>query len=348
MNTIFREEDFIFTQLPVPAPFSYPAEITNGQAVLCNWEDDQRIGHSTFAFDDASSEALYAEKYHHRLINLVDREMTVRREGKIEPAGGALLSVKRGNVSVCWVPRETAEWVKVSYRHAQAIEKLRTAYMEILDQTDLEALFSYSQDISGLFLPCPAKEFFDGNPRYIICGQETTGWRNILCGMRNKRLVNEEDITASMQQAEGFARVGARRSKFMQFYRSAASRLRPKAPAAVLWSNQFSASFRSASPVNLPPEIFRILRELSYSVLRAQFEILQPDVVIFTTGPGRDRYLKECFTGWVSVKVIEPRRLWHFKVGEVHCIRTSHPRWVKGNEYLDRAVDLAKELQGTA
>jgi len=41
-----------------------------------------------------------------------------------------------------------------------------------------------------------------------------------------------------------------------------------------------------------------MLKEISYSVLRAQFEILQPDVVIFTTGPGRDRYLKECFTGW--------------------------------------------------
>tara|TARA_R110000868_G_scaffold155362_1_gene381792 strand:- start:5226 stop:6263 length:1038 start_codon:yes stop_codon:yes gene_type:complete len=345
MNTIFREEDFNFTQLPMPAPFSYPAEVTNGQAVLCSWEDDQRIGHSTFAFDDASSEALYAEKYHHRLINLVDREMTVRRERNIEPAGGALLSVKRGAVSVCWLPRETAEWVKISYRHAQAIEKLRTAYMEILDQTDLDALFSCSQDISGLFLPCPAKEFFDGKPRHIICGQETTGWRNSTCEVRNKRVVSEADIADSMLRAQAFAGYGAKRSKFMQFYRSAAVRLRPEAPAAALWSNQFCASFRSASPVKLPPDIFRILKELSYSVLRAQFEILQPDVVIFTTGPGRDRYLKECFTDWDSVKVIEPRRLWHFKVGEINCIRTSHPRWVKGNEYLDRAVNLAKELQ---
>lgn len=343
MIAIFREEDFDFTLLPMPAPFSYPAEITDGQAVLCSWEDDQRIGHSTFAFDDASSEALYAEKYHHRLINLVDREMTVRREGNIEPAGGALLSVKRGDVSVCWVSRETAEWVKISYRHVQAIEKLRTAYMEILDQTDLEALFSYSQDISGVFLPCPAKEFFDGKPRYIICGQETTGWRNSSCGMRNKLLVSEEYVTASMQQAEAFGTYGAKRSKFMQFYRSAAMRLRPEAPAAALWSNQFCASFRAASPVSLPPEIFLILKELSYSVLRAQFEILQPDVVIFTTGPGRDRYLRECFPNYESVEVIEPRRLWHFKVGDVRCIRTSHPRWVKGTQYLDRAVDLANE-----
>jgi len=112
-------------------------------------------------------------------------------------------------------------------------------YVEILEQTDLEALFSYSQDISGLFLPCPAKEFFDGKPRYIICGQETKGWRNSTCGLRNKRLVSDEDVTASMQQAEAFGSYGAKRSKFMQFYRSAALRLRPDALAAALWSNQF-------------------------------------------------------------------------------------------------------------
>jgi len=70
----------------------------------------------------------------------------------------------------------------------------------------------------------------------------------------------------------------------MQFYRSAALSFRPDA-LGILWSNQFSGF---GKPSSLPPEIFRMLKRDFLLSTKAQFEILQPDVVIFTTARGRE------------------------------------------------------------
>ena len=258
-----------------------------------------------------------------------------------ESADGAPLRIGRGDESIRRATREEAERAQHSSQHAEAVEKLKAAYVQALQRADLETLFATPDALSGVFLPCPAETYYASKRRVLVVGQETRGWRNKSCSLRATSQVNDAEVAASMQATWEFASHGARRSKFMQFYRQVSAQVSPGTRDAVVWSNQFCVSFESGSPVRLPHAIFHVVKELSYDLLRAQLDILQPQVVIFTTGPARDRYLKECFPHYQTVKVFEPRRLWHFKIGEIHCLRTSHPRWARGTEHLDRAIQLA-------
>lgn len=343
MKKIFRDDDLPFTSLPIEPPTTLPRAGVNGQAVLCSWPEDNHIGHSSFIFDDAVADALYAASYHHQLIRQIDDEMSLRRSRGEEPAGGALVRIEAAKISVCWVSREEAERIKRKCHHAQAVDELKKAYIKILEQADLEAMFANHEDLSGVFLPCPAESYFASGPRVLIVGQETKDWRNNSCSIRNTRFINDTGVAASMRCAQEFVSYGATQSKFMQFYRKASSQLRSDAPDAAVWSNQFCISFKSGSPTKLSPEAFRTVKQVSYDLLKAQIDILRPGAIIFTTGPARDSYIKECFPDYKTEAVLEPRRLWHFKIGTIHCLRTSHPRWVRGAEFLDRAIKLAKE-----
>ena len=266
----------------------------------------------------------------------------MRQSRNDEPTGGALVQIEAANVSVCWVTQEEAEQIKRNYQHAQAVEDLKAAYIKILQRTDFKSLFDGFEELSGVFLPCPAESYFESSPRVMIVGQQTKGWRNKLCNLRNKRVVDDAGILASMYHTQTFARRGAKQSAFMQFYRKASGRFCPGARDAAIWSNQFCLSYKSGSPTELPTDAFKTVATLSYDLLKAQIEILQPDVVIFTTGPDRDKYIKECFPEYETVEILEPRRLWHFRVGGIHCFRISHPRWVAGTKYLNKAIELAK------
>lgn len=142
-------------------------------------------------------------------------------------------------------------------QYDNALIKLKEAYIKILEQVDLDALFLNPEGLSGVFLPCPAPDYFAGGPRFLIVGQETRGWRNKSCSLRNTRQIIEQEVVDSMHRARDFASYGARSSIFMQFYRKACSRLQPEATCAAVWSNQFCVSYKSGSPTKLPIETFR-------------------------------------------------------------------------------------------
>lgn len=89
---------------------------------------------------------------------------------------------------------------------------------------------------------------------------------------------------------------------------------------------------------------FKVIESLSAKLLRAQFEVLKPNVAIFTVGSARDQFIKDTFHELETQSVIHPRRLWHFKIGDTHCFRTNHPRWSGSKRYIDEALALAKEV----
>ncbi|MGM0695096.1 MAG: hypothetical protein ACQEUN_17105 [Pseudomonadota bacterium] len=339
MEMLFDHRGHHFEPLSVGPPVSVPLDRVNGSAIFCRWPDEPGVGHSRFSFDDAVADRLFAEKYHHTLIANIDQAISQRQRQGTEPSGGALLYFEQGLPSICWVSLQEAERLKALSQHAEAVEELQTAYLEALQRADLEHLAGGIEGLSGVFLPCPAPAYFESHPRVMVVGQETRGWRNDACRLRAPHGVNAAEVAESMRCSQAFAAQGARRSRFMQFYRKVSRQVAPGQADAAVWSNQFCMSFRSGSPERLPEAAFQAVETLSHELLRAQFEILQPQAVIFTTGPGRDKYLKACFPAYETVEVMEPRRLWHFKVGDTQCVRTSHPRWVKGTEYLDRAIE---------
>lgn len=340
----FQEANYAFEHFPMDPPASIPRADVNGWAVLCTWPDEGGIGHSSFSFDESSSETLYAEKYHHQLIYRIDNAITQRSERRESPSGGALLKIEQGKVSVCWVSRKEAERVKSAHHHAQAFDELKSEYQKVLEHSEIETLFSAHSELSGVFLPSPSQNYFNSHPRVFVVGQETRGWRNRSCSIKNQYSIDDVGLDASMKLSQEFSSSGEKQSTFLQFYRKLASRIYSDSRDAALWSNQFCVSYKSGSPEGLPTGAFDIVKKISFGLLRAQIDILEPNVIVFTTGPDRDKYIKECFPEYETVDIVEPRRLWHFKVGDVDCIRTSHPRWVEGTKYLNRAIGMVQEF----
>lgn len=340
----FQTANFFFEHFPIDPPPAIPRAQINGWAVLCTWPEENYIGHSSFSFDESASESIYAAKYHHQLIRQIDNEIAQRSEHRAFPSGGAFLKIEQGDVYICWVSREDAERAKSTHHHAQAVEELKLEYNKVLKQSDIEALFSAHPELSGVFLPSPSPNYFNSHPRVFVVGQETRGWRNKTCCLKNQFSTDEAGLDASMKVSQEFSSSGAKQSTFLQFYRKLSSAIDSDSMDAALWSNQFCVSYNSGSPASLPPASFDVVKTLSFNLLRAQIDILKPSVVVFTTGPDRDKYIKECFPDYKTIKIIEPRRLWHFKIGDINCIRTSHPRWVEGTEYLNRAIRMVQEF----
>lgn len=221
------------------------------------------------------------------------------------------------------------------------LRELEERYLDALQDVDLSSLFD-DPLLSGLFLSKPDPSFFSSKCKVMIIGQETKAWRNAECEAKNFKKVDIETIRKSMNRSLEVNAQKAGRSKFRQFYKEASKTLcwdsfDPSNSA--LWSNQFCISYKSASPVKA--DKFHLIKELSATLLKAQFEVLKPDVAIFAVGSGRDKYIKDSFY-YENSKVIEPRRLWSFSVNKTCCFRTNHPRSPVSPPYLKQAINLAK------
>lgn len=225
----------------------------------------------------------------------------------------------------------------------QKIAQLEARYCEIIRETDLRGLYGNSQ-LSGVFLASPSNAYFESSKKVFIIGQETRNWRGAKCHIKNEYSSDINAIRESMQATLDFNQKKPKSSKFRQFYIKASNLLSksnsdPKHSA--VWTNQFCISYKGNSPVH--SDAFPEIKELSKKLLKAQFEILSPDIAIFTVGSSRDKYIKEALDV-TTIDVIHPRRLWHFKVGDTNCFRCNHPRWHGANRYLAEALELAKAL----
>jgi uracil-DNA glycosylase len=107
----------------------------------------------------------------------------------------------------------------------------------------------------------------------------------------------------------------------------------------VVWGNLFCVSHAGRTPTNSPT--FAHIQALSTRLLRAQISVVDPDVILFTTGAAYDSFLRDCFPDRSGSVVIEPRCLWRFRLGRALCFRTSHPRYVAHNQWRNQALDLA-------
>jgi len=231
----------------------------------------------------------------------------------------------------------------VTASSSSTIKALENRYQEILSRFDLPKIYS-DGFLSGVFLAKPDESYFDAERKVIIVGQETRAWRNPICKIRNGYDIDIPSIQDSMNASLSFNRKDPKKSRFRQFYKKASTTLSkstsdPKNSA--VWANQFCMSFKGKSPRKSGS--FGEIQKLSSLLLQAQFEILKPDVAIFTVGSSRDFFIKETFS-YETVRVITPRRLWHFKIDNTHCFRVNHPRWPGSAPYLRETLSLSQKL----
>lgn len=225
--------------------------------------------------------------------------------------------------------------------YQNTLRELEKRYLEALQNIDLSDLFK-DQHLSGLFLPKPDVSFFSSKCKVMIIGQEPKVWRNTKCEAKNHQYVDIKSIRMSMDATLKFNSKKAGRCKFRQFYKKASKALCSDSldPSnSALWSNQFCISYKSSSP--LKSDKFDMIEKLSSDLLQVQFDVLKPDVAIFTVGSGRDKYIKSSFQ-YEASNVIEPRRLWSFCINKTNCFRTNHPRSSVSPPYLKQAIELAR------
>ncbi|MFZ6648493.1 hypothetical protein ACO0LO_22405 [Undibacterium sp. TJN25] len=188
-------------------------------------------------------------------------------------------------------------------------------------------------------MPSVSDAYLESRLKLMIVGKETRAWTGGLhraAGFRDE----QSYVEFSMQAHADFLLMQPQKHKFFQFYRQAVNAVAVTEPAAgnnAVWANLFCVSSNANSPTDLPAAIFRDIRDMSRALLLAQVDILKPDAILFVTGPGYDRYLKEFFAITDGI-VHEPRALWSFRANGIPAFRTHHPQWEKGRQYRLRAL----------
>ncbi|MCU8040395.1 hypothetical protein ACRN98_17975 [Shewanella oncorhynchi] len=227
----------------------------------------------------------------------------------------------------------------------EVIIQLKEAYLDILSKTDFSKIYA-SPGLSGIFLACPDKSYFEAKRKVLFIGQEPKTWRTN-CPIKNGAEVTQQLIQQAMSQTVHQSKLPSGKHKLLNFYHKcslALSEGQPEIGCSAVYSNQFCMSLQRRSPERSPA--FKMIEELSNSLLEAQFTILKPDIAIFTTGSNRDKYIKNALN-YSTVEVVVPRKLWHFQVNETHCFRINHPsarqsRKLELSDYQDGAIERAK------
>lgn len=218
---------------------------------------------------------------------------------------------------------------------------LAQRYLGILSNWALQDIFS-DKNSSGLFLADVSPGFDDATRRIMVVGMETKQWRDETCPFKMGSVPTLDAVLESMSVQRKLLEGPAGRHKFLQFLKHVmrvASENMPGANISTVWANMFCVSHAAKSPTK-SASIAQI-QALSAKLLRAQIEVVNPDVILFTTGAGYDSFVRECFPERSESRVIEPRCLWEFRLGRALCYRTSHPRYAAHNRWREQAMDIA-------
>jgi hypothetical protein len=212
---------------------------------------------------------------------------------------------------------------------------LSERYLEVLERHDLVTIAQSERPgvLSGLFLPMVDDAYLQSDVRVLLIGQEPKKWGKDLHSLVvGGNLLTElrPYILSQMEAYRKTAAMLARRSRFRQFHFRLHTRLRSQVGSnhnAIFWGNLFCISRKSGSPTKAS-QIVRIAA-LSRDLLNVQFEVLQPQMIVFTTGSSYDSFLKEQIEyEYTTLPGLKPKHYWPFTVDtlEVKAWRVRHPR----------------------
>lgn len=216
---------------------------------------------------------------------------------------------------------------------------LKEKYLEILsgcnvnffDRTSVvESIAGYSD----VFLPGSPTEWKSGR-RVMIVGRETRGWkRPASIGFYDTL---ERHIDAMVGCHTSFsARHGSKKKQnrgetFWNFMRSVGNIV---GDGNVAWCNLFCMDFEGTMP---PPrqQHYDAVKSLSAQLLKAEINILRPDMIIFANGGSSVLVRREFFplsgpesvcTDWRPVGKFDRKKLERFTLyGSIDCYRINHP-----------------------
>lgn len=194
----------------------------------------------------------------------------------------------------------------------QANILLRERYLAKLDIHQLSAITERERNgvLSGLFLPTVADAYLDSQVRIMLIGQDPRRW-----GISMHALATGERTPAAL---DTYVRAQ------MKSYSCAAAEEWPGVHVFL----QFRKQLRTALRPFLAPGADAI-RILSGQLLAIQLEVLQPDLVVFASGPNYDKFLKDQIGHrYTTLDGFKPREFWPMQIESPPCLgwRVRHPR----------------------
>lgn len=200
----------------------------------------------------------------------------------------------------------------------------------------LDQIRQGDKDISWPLLLKVHRQYFQVSQRLLIVGQQTYGW-----GCGDDEDAGAEPVTWLMDGYTCFALGhGYTPSPFWQASHQLYGRLNPNGPPlGFLWSNLVKVDMKGERPV---PHVEDAVCQLG--LVRAELEIVRPDIVVFFTGTGYDARLRSTFP---EVRFVERGeclvRLEHTALPH-HTYRTPHPLSLRLSKKWDTLDNLTKEI----
>jgi hypothetical protein len=218
---------------------------------------------------------------------------------------------------------------------------LANEYSKILESLDIMYLDRKHPEgkrpagLSGLFLTSIFDEYRHAKNKIMIIGSETREW-NIL--KENEEFTNLNDyIEKSMIKHENFfkKRLNGEDSRGYAFHNFTRAISNKCGKDGLIYSNLFCFAWNKKSPIHC--EYFETIKKHSELLLKAQIEVLKPQVIIFANGmtsvPYRCEFFpihgenKVCTNGQdYSSEGISNHHLWEFDLyDDIRCYRIHHP-----------------------
>ena len=231
------------------------------------------------------------------------------------------------------------------------VKRYQDTYKE--NQAIIHALLSNS-NLSKIHLGFVPDDFKKKKHRILIVGRETRGWE-----LKHLKKYDQSSVDQLMSLSKYWVKrnleksdlVNKRGRCFFNFFRKV-SQENPN--ASILWANIFCVSYKKSNPSKIDTKsVFANIKKISESLLKAQIEILQPNIIIFASGLdnqaiiARRDYFKDGLkpSGKSAVSGLDKKYLEQFYFSGnydegILCYRTVHP-----SSRTDYSVIALKELR---
>lgn len=211
--------------------------------------------------------------------------------------------------------------------------------------------------LSGVFLQGVSEAYLEASRRIMVVGRETRGWTHV--NDQDPYLSLEDYIERAMGKHQRCLAtfIRAKRDRGASYFNYLRELSTDYGPEGITWANLFAFDWNKKSPKDWPH--FETLLCISERLLKAQIEVLAPDIIIFANGATSAKYRARYFPftgensvcnefGYYKDQGIPSGHLWKFRLNEsIQCYRIQHPSSTRKGARAARAF-LRAELLSTA
>lgn len=231
--------------------------------------------------------------------------------------------------------------------NTQIPQSLRDLYQEALDKS-LQKPLNPKDDSSSPtnpFIPNADARYWDADVKVMIFGKETRGWLIEKPDCKEVETIAEHYCTGMEKGVPKWG--GTFRNGFKLIKDQIDDHYAPKGMSVgFAWNNVIKIGKQGKGT---PSEDIIKWQDHWFDVTRQELVEYRPNIIVFLTGPGYDRFIKKAFSpvtcqSITGYKVNEMVTLHSVNFGKAKVIRTYHPYYMTRSKKLHYLTDLVNLL----